>query len=228
MSAITETMMERLEKELAYHGKPDRLKMNPDYQEMTLDQIMERDAENFRLVMKACKRYRAATMMEAKVFFVEAYRTALSKLGVTAIDKLRRAIKEDPARAQRQVEFYQKLCAKQEAEKGIVCQHREYDLEHRMRRALHNAQVQGSAARARGELDQAREYDEQCQRLLDAIRNLHNAQHDFRRTGLYIYYQDEIAYFVGDPIIQQARSQGGLILPGRREIHIWTNVPMEN
>ncbi len=227
MSEITMTEMERLDRKLAANqGRPNRLKMNPEYQGMTLDKIAERDAENFALVMKACKRYRAKDRQEAKIFFVEAYRTALSKLGVKAIDRLRDQIKAGKTRIN--TAYFEKLCNKQAEEKGIICQHRPYSLAGQMQKALENAKVQGSAARAAGELEAAKEYDEQCQRLVQAIQNLHNAQHDFRRTGLYIYYQDEIAYFVSDPIIQQATAQGGIILPGRKDIFIWTNVPMES
>lgn len=227
MSKVIQLEMERLDRELAYKGKPDRLKMAPGMQDLTLDQVMERDADNFNLIMKACNRYRAPNPTEAKVFFVEAYRTGLSKLGVTAIDKLRDAIKAGGGRKKINTSFYEKLCIKQENDKGIICQHRKYNLIEQMQTALETARLHASSARAQGLHEQEKEYDNQSERILLAIKNLHNAQHDFRRTGLYIYYQDEIAYFIGDPIIQDASAQGGLLLPGRKEIFVWTNVPME-
>jgi hypothetical protein len=227
MTTFEETEVERLDRELAYKGKPDRLKMAPGIQDLTLDQVMERDADNFNLVMKECKRYRAKNEQEASLFFVEAYRTGLSKLGVTAIDKLRDAIKASGGRKQVNTAFYEKLCAKQEADKGIICQRRKYNLTEQMQRALEDTRLRESAASAAGMRTEAKQFAEQCERILLAIKNLHNAQHDFRRTGLYIYYQDEIAYFVGEPIIQNASAQGGVIIPGRKEIFVWTNVPMD-
>ena len=69
----------------------------------------------------------------------------------------------------------------------------------------------------------ARRVDRQMKEKGVKVESRHYGGDDFHRSGIYIYYENEIAYFISDPMYATKRS-GRLILPGSdKQLFVMTN-----
>lgn len=183
----------------------------------TLDELDEMNRENFQAIMKTI-RPKVFSDPEAAVHFVgEALDAICQKFGIMVLKKLRRAVDRAPTLRQKlrlleKTSFYERQMNKELNMKGVVMIPQSY---HQQERFL--------AAKREAELAQD---GKQVERLERALRDLHNAEHDMRRSGLYFYYHNEVAYFISNPVIRTRMTPGGIVIAGQKNYEVYTNAPV--
>lgn len=185
----------------------DKLTDHPDLQDKTLDELAEINRENFDLIMKQCRMYKFPTAKHAMFLMGQATNKALLKLGVKGLNMM--ATARNPRAVN--THLMGEIVERQMREKNVFVQHQKYDIEEQMRRSMQGMEAAGD--------------EDGAEHVESSIKLLHNKEHDFRRTGMYFYHGNEIAYFISDPIKRDAMTEGGITIVGQYSFEVYTNVP---
>lgn len=183
----------------------------------TLDELDDMNRENFEQIMKGIQPKVFGSPEAALHFVGEAIDAICQKFGIDVLKRFKATVDRVPTLRQKRLllektSFYERQMNKELNMKGVVMMPQNY---HQQERFLH----------AKREAELAQDGD-QVERLEMALRDLHRAEHDMRRSGLYFYYKNEVAYFISNPVIRSRMTEGGILIAGQKHYEVYTNAPV--
>jgi len=190
--------------------------LGPEVQDMTLDELEAHNRDNFEQILKQCRVREFQNPVQALHFVGEAMDAIMQKFGIDVLKKFKATVDRAPTLKQKRrllekTAFYEGLMKKQGELKGVKVLNQNYHQQERFLAAKREAELAGDGG--------------QVERLESALKNLHNAEHDMRRSGLYFYYKNEIAYFISNPVIRTKMTEGGIVIAGQKSYEVYTNAP---
>ena len=174
---------------------------------LTLDEIKFRDEDNLKLLLQSARPVKFESEDQCRFWIGETLRKILAKMGCSLAypypvgnnKAQKKAEEKAAARLERQMK-----------EKGVKVEFRTYGDADTIRMTLAAA----NKMEEDGDNDTARHLRTQAEQM---------TKESFK-SGWYIYYENEIAYFISQPMHAQ-KSSGHLMLPGKedKELFVMTN-----